>query len=413
MISADHEHHREGQQVLDVADGEREPRRHEEEIERRDADERGEHRGAAPESQRHQHDGEQEQHHDVGEVEVRLCSGSATSVVATQREPAAQRSAAACAPCARIGVLIACRRSVAPARMRRRAPTSIRSTSGASSPTRRAVRCAHGHATRAGRAARRRSSSSCACARTRRSPPPRSPPARIAVVAPRSCASLTVSQDALALALPAAAAAPASRRRPPSTRRRAACASRAALRTTSSPPAPGPMQHSSARLGLPHALDRLVGAVRLDVVLDAVGGAAQRELAQRHQVALAEEVARRALGLLGQVDLARLQPREQVVGGDVDQHDLVGLVEEGVGHRLPDADAGDAADDVVQALEVLDVERREDVDAGGEQLVDVLPALGMARARRRWCARARRRGSSAGCRASAASRSNSCSSLPW
>ena len=134
------------------------------------------------------------------------------------------------------------------------------------------------------------------------------------------------------------------------------------------------------RLRLPHALDRLVGAIGLHVVLDAVGRAAQRELAQRHQVALAEEVARGALDLLGQVDLAGLQPREQVVGGDVDEHHLVGLVEEEIGHRLENGDAGDAPDDVVQALEVLDVERREDVDAGREQLVDILPALRMARA---------------------------------
>ena len=90
-------------------------------------------------------------------------------------------------------------------------------------------------------------------------------------------------------------------------------------------------------LGLPDALDRLVGAVGLDVVLHAIGRAAQRELAQRHQVALAEEVLGGALDLLGQVDLAGREPREQIVGGDVDQHDFVGLVEEGIGHRLPDA----------------------------------------------------------------------------
>ena len=44
--------------------------------------------------------------------------------------------------------------------------------------------------------------------------------------------------------------------------------------------------------------------------------------------------------------------------------------------------AGDLGDDVVQALEVLDVDRGVDVDAGGEQLLDVLPALGVAGAGR-------------------------------
>ena len=43
-------------------------------------------------------------------------------------------------------------------------------------------------------------------------------------------------------------------------------------------------------------------------------------------------------------------------------------------------DAGDLGDDVVQAFDVLDVERRPDVDAGGEQLLDILPALRMPRA---------------------------------
>ena len=81
------------------------------------------------------------------------------------------------------------------------------------------------------------------------------------------------------------------------------------------------------RFGLPHPIDCLVGSIGLDIVFDAVGGAAQRELAQRHQVALAEEVARRALDLLGNVHLARLEPCEQVVGRDVDQHHLVGIVE--------------------------------------------------------------------------------------
>ncbi len=132
-------------------------------------------------------------------------------------------------------------------------------------------------------------------------------------------------------------------------------------------------------LGLPDALDRLVGAIRSHVVFDAVGGAAKRELAQRHQVALAEEVRRRPLDLLGHVHLACRQPCEQIVGRHVDHHDLVRLVEERIGHGLPHVDARDAAYDVVQALDVLHVERAEHVDTGGQQLVDVLPPLGMTR----------------------------------
>lgn len=73
---------------------------------------------------------------------------------------------------------------------------------------------------------------------------------------------------------------------------------------------------------------------------------------------------------------------DQFVGRQVDDDDLVGLVEDAVGHGFPDADAGDAADDVVERLEVLDVDRGVDVDAGREQFLHVLPALGVARAGR-------------------------------
>ena len=50
-----------------------------------------------------------------------------------------------------------------------------------------------------------------------------------------------------------------------------------------------------------------------------------------------------------------------------------------VGHRLALRDAGDPLDHVVERLEVLDVDRRDHVDPGVEQLVDVLPALLVAR----------------------------------
>ena len=46
-------------------------------------------------------------------------------------------------------------------------------------------------------------------------------------------------------------------------------------------------------------------------------------------------------------------------------------------HGLPHADAGDLRHHVVQALDVLDVERRVDVDALAQELFDVEIALGM------------------------------------
>ena len=77
-----------------------------------------------------------------------------------------------------------------------------------------------------------------------------------------------------------------------------------------------------------------------------------------------------------------MQALDQLVGRQIDELDLVRVVEHVIGDGLPDPDVGDLADDVVQALEVLDVHRRVDVDPGVEQLLDVLPALRVARAGR-------------------------------
>ena len=123
------------------------------------------------------------------------------------------------------------------------------------------------------------------------------------------------------------------------------------------------------------ALDLVLLDVALEVVVDLLGGLAQGQLAQRDQVASAEEVAERLVDLLGVVDRASLQPVDERVGRQVDELDLVGLVEHAIGHRLAHAHAGDLADGVVEALEVLDVDGREHVDAGVEELLDGLPAL--------------------------------------
>ena len=135
--------------------------------------------------------------------------------------------------------------------------------------------------------------------------------------------------------------------------------------------------------GLPHrafaAVDG-VAPVAAHVVVDALGGAAQRQLAQRHQLALAEEVLHRAFGLFRQVDLAFLQAPQQVLGRKIDQHHFVCRIEHPIGNGLPDADAGDAADHVVEAFDVLHIDRGQDVDARGQQFLDVLPTLRVTRA---------------------------------
>ncbi len=69
------------------------------------------------------------------------------------------------------------------------------------------------------------------------------------------------------------------------------------------------------------------------------------------------------------------------LGREIDEHDLVCLVEHPVGKGLADADAGDLEHRVVEALEMLHVHRGDDVDPRREDLVDVLVALLVPRAR--------------------------------
>ena len=113
------------------------------------------------------------------------------------------------------------------------------------------------------------------------------------------------------------------------------------------------------------------------MLVDPLRRAPQGQLAQGREIGRREIVLERPLGLLGNVDLAFLQALDQVVGRQVDELDGIGAVEDGVGHRLAHAHARDLRHDVVQALDVLDIDGRIDVDAGIEQLLDILVALGM------------------------------------
>ncbi len=133
---------------------------------------------------------------------------------------------------------------------------------------------------------------------------------------------------------------------------------------------------------MPRLFDAVRRLVPAHLRVDALGRAPQGELTQRDEVSLTEKALDGARGLLGDVDLAGVEPLEELVHGQVDDADLVGLVEDGVGHRLAHAHPGDLRDHVVQALEVLHVERGEDVDARVEQLLHVLPPLHVARSRR-------------------------------
>ena len=132
----------------------------------------------------------------------------------------------------------------------------------------------------------------------------------------------------------------------------------------------------------PRALDGMLLHVGEQLFVHPIGRAPQRQFAQRGQVGGREEVLERALGLLGDVDLAFLQTLDQIVRRQIDQLDRIGAVEDPVGNGLAHAHAGDLRNDVVQALDVLNVDGGIDVDAAVEQLLDIQVALGMPAAGR-------------------------------
>ena len=173
---------------------------------------------------------------------------------------------------------------------------------------------------------------------------------------------------------------------------------RATCTASSSPPAPreairAPRRSSVSPSGPPDSatttrsrvgqrrVDAVVGAVPAQPLVDPVGEPQQRQLAQGRQVADPEVVRQRGVDLLGLVDVAVGHPAAQRLRRHVDELDLVGPAHHLVGHRLPLHHTGDRLDDVVERLEVLDVDRRDHVDPGIQQLVDVLPALLVARPR--------------------------------
>ena len=113
--------------------------------------------------------------------------------------------------------------------------------------------------------------------------------------------------------------------------------------------------------------------------LDVLGELTENELAEGGQILEPEEVLERRVDARLRVDLAVAKPLLERLGREIDEHDLVGLVEDPVGEGLPHANAGQLEHLVVEALEVLDVDGRGDGDPGREDLVDVLVALAVAR----------------------------------
>ncbi len=128
-------------------------------------------------------------------------------------------------------------------------------------------------------------------------------------------------------------------------------------------------------LGLRSAVPGPCPVGRSELPVEALRHLPERQLPKGGQVLGSEEVLQGLGDPVGPIDLSRREPLQQIFDGQIEGDHLIGLLKEGVGHRLADRDAGRALDQLVERLEVLDaVEGAEDVDAGGQHVQHVLVA---------------------------------------
>ena len=73
-----------------------------------------------------------------------------------------------------------------------------------------------------------------------------------------------------------------------------------------------------------------------------------------------------------------MQALAQIVRRQVNQYDFIGRIKKRIGDGFPHLDTGYPAYHVVQAFQMLNIHRSEDVDAGFKQLLNILPALRVA-----------------------------------
>ena len=144
-------------------------------------------------------------------------------------------------------------------------------------------------------------------------------------------------------------------------------------------PAPAGDADDDSFAGLPGLADPVYREVGGEGFLDSVGNPQQSQFAQCTKVAGPEVVVQRGVDAFCGIDVSVGHAPPQCFRGHVDQLDLVGATNHGVGNGLALRRSGDLADHIVERFEVLHVDRRDDVDAGVEQELDVLPALLVSR----------------------------------
>lgn len=88
------------------------------------------------------------------------------------------------------------------------------------------------------------------------------------------------------------------------------------------------------------------------------------------------------MSLFGNVDLPCLEPEQQFFRRDVYEFQVVRQIEHPVRNGLSNSHTGNLADHIVEAFDVLNVQRRPDVDTGCKKLFHILPAFFMTTADR-------------------------------
>ncbi|MBT1174094.1 hypothetical protein JS530_00935 [Bifidobacterium sp. LC6] len=131
--------------------------------------------------------------------------------------------------------------------------------------------------------------------------------------------------------------------------------------------------HTLARL--PFGVDVVLLAVGLERLVHAPGQPKQGQLAQGGEVADAEVVAQGRIHAVGLVDESGGQTLAKALGRQIYQLDLGGGAQHLVRHGLLLRAAGDLAHHVIERFDVLHVDGGDHVDAGIEQVQDILPAL--------------------------------------
>src|SRR5580700_3069727 len=117
--------------------------------------------------------------------------------------------------------------------------------------------------------------------------------------------------------------------------------------------------------------------IRLQAAIHNLSHVAQRNLTQRDQVAGTEEIAERPIDPLHGIDVTAPHALLQSLGRQVRHHDLVHALQHPVGNRLAHQHPGDLVHHGSNALQVLDVHGRKNIDTGVENLEDILVALGV------------------------------------